>query len=198
MQTSSSWKRAAQRFFGGVAMPIYLSYRLAARVGDPDEAFWSFSQALSMFPGKTGSFLRNAFFRRAMTACHPDVTIQFGTLFSQRDIEIGPNVYIGPQCNIGRCRLEAYCTLGSGVHIMSGKRQHFFGDPQTPIKDQGGVLEKVVIGEDTWIGNGALVMADIGRKCVIGAGAVIAAPVPDYAIMAGNPAKQISQRKADG
>lgn len=187
----------AQWLFGGAVLPIYGVYRLLAWLGKPDETFWSFSQALSMVPGKTGSFLRNAFYRRAMTACHPDVTIQFGTLFSQRDTEIGPSVYIGPQCNIGRCRMEAHCTLGSGVHIMSGKRQHFFGDPQIPIKDQGGVFEKVVIGEDTWIGNGALVMANIGKKCVIGAGAVVAVPVPDYAVMAGNPAKQISQRKSD-
>jgi acetyltransferase-like isoleucine patch superfamily enzyme len=197
MKNTATLKRMAQRGFGVAALPIYGAYRLLARLGDPDETFWTFSQALSLVPGKTGSFLRNAFYRLAMTACHPDVTIQFGTLFSQRDTEIGPSVYIGPQCNIGRCRMEAYCTLGSGVHIMSGKRQHFFGDPQTPIKDQGGVFEKVVIGEDTWIGNGALVMASVGKKCVVGAGAVVAVPVPDYAIMAGNPAKQISQRKAD-
>jgi acetyltransferase-like isoleucine patch superfamily enzyme len=196
MDLKSEVKRMLQATFGVVAYPIYAIY-LACSGGSPtDEDFWSFSQFLSLFPGKTGSYLRNGFFRRTMTGCSPEVTIQFGTLFSQRDTEIGPHVYIGPHCNVGRCRLEAFCTLGSGVHIMSGKRQHNFDDPSIPIKDQGGVFEKVVIGEDTWIGNGALVMADVGKKCIIGAGSVVTQPVEDYSVMVGNPAKRIGRRGA--
>ncbi len=77
---------------------------------------------------------------------------------------------------------------------MSGKTQHYFDDIETPIKDQGGEFEKITIGEDCWIGNGALIMANIGKKCVIGAGSVVTHDVPDYSIVAGNPAKVIKKR----
>ncbi len=129
-----------------------------------------------------------------MTHCSTNCAIMFGAIFSQVDIEIGNHVYIGPQCNIGRCRIENFCTLGSGVHIMSGRSQHFFDDLERPIQDQGGFFEKVTIGEDTWIGNGSLIMADIGKKCIIGAGSVVTKDVGDYSIVAGNPAKLIRKR----
>ena len=189
-------KKMMQNVFGCLVYPMFLLYLLLGTFGDKDEVFWSFSQFLSLFPGKTGSYLRNGFFRRTMTRCHPESTIQFGTIFSQRDTEIGAHVYIGPNCNIGRSRIEDYCTLGSNVHIMSGKKQHFFDDPKRPIKDQGGRFEKVSIGEDAWIGNGALIMADVGRKCIVGAGSVVVEPVSDHSIVAGNPAKRIGRRES--
>ena len=75
-----------------------------------------------------------------------------------------------------------------------GKNQHFFYETDTPIKDQGGKFEKIVIGENCWIGNGALVMANIGDHCIIGAGSVVTEDVPAYSIVAGNPARIIKNR----
>lgn len=149
---------------------------------------------LSLLPGKCGSYLRRGFYRWAMARCHCECTILFGTLFAQADTEIGCGVYVGPYCNIGLSRIERDCTLGSNVHIMSGKQQHRFDEISTPVREQGGTLEKIVIGEDTWIGNGALVMANVGRKCVIGAGSVVTRDVPDYSVVAGNPARIIRKR----
>ena len=84
--------------------------------------------------------------------------------------------------------------MGSGVHIMSGKTQHNFSDLDTPIKDQGGEFTKIIIGEDSWIGNGSLIMANIGRHCIVGAGSVVIDDIEDYSIVAGNPAKFIKKR----
>ena len=47
----------------------------------------------------------------------------------------------------------------------------------------------MTIGRDTWVGDRATVLADVGRHCVIGAGAVVTEPIPDYAIAVGVPAK---------
>jgi acetyltransferase-like isoleucine patch superfamily enzyme len=155
----------------------------------------AFSQLLSLIPGKFGSYCRIAFYRVSMTYCNYDCVIGFATIFSQDDTEIGEGVYIGPQCNIGMCKIGKNCLVASGVHIMSGSAQHNFEDVDRPIQEQGGSYAKVEIGEDSWIGNGSLVMANIGKKCIIGAGSVVTKDVADYSIMAGNPAKLIRMRQ---
>ena len=52
----------------------------------------------------------------------------------------------------------------------------------------------MTIGGDSWIGEHAVVMAGVGRHCVIGAGAVVVKPIPDFAIAVGVPAKVIGYR----
>ena len=184
--------------FAAVLMsPLTLLYLMLSKTLNGDSFFASFSQALSLLPGKTGGYLRAGFYRFTMTACSPDARLSFLTLFSQSDTEIGSGVYIGPQCNIGKCKIETGVLLGSGVHIMSGKGQHNFSDLNIPIKDQGGKFEKVSIGENTWVGNGALIMANVGRRCVIAAGAVVVNDIEDYSIVAGNPAKVIKKINED-
>ena len=63
-----------------------------------------------------------------------------------------------------------------------------------PIKQQGGTFHKVTIGSNCWIGNGAIVMADIGDGSIVAAGSVVTEPVPKKAIVGGNPARLIKQR----
>lgn len=176
-----------------IVLPLYCIYRLLAII-DKNGAFAACSQLLSLLPGKTGSYLRNSFFHLTMTHCEQGVVIAFGTLFSQFDTEISHGTYIGPQCNIGSCKIGQDCLFGSGVHVLSGKNQHSIESTDIPIREQGGTLTKINIGEDTWIGNGAIVMADVGNKCVVAAGSVVVHTVEDNQIVAGNPAKVIKQR----
>lgn len=175
--------------------PLLLVYALLCRVGDRNACFASTSQWLSLIPGKSGSYLRAAFYRRTMERCSQDAVISFGTLFSQTSTRIGSGVYIGPQCNIGSSRIGADCLIGSGVHILSGKNQHALDRLDVPVRDQGGVLTMISIGEDTWLGNGAIIMANVGDHCVVGAGAVVTQAVGDYEIVSGNPAVLIRKRR---
>ena len=175
--------------------PIIVLYWLLRTFFKSDSLFSGFSQFLSLLPGKTGAYLRAGFYRYTMTLCSEDAVISFLVLFAQQDTEIESSVYIGPNCNIGSCKIKKNTLLGSGVHIISGKRQHKFDDPDVLIKDQGGVFEKITIGEDCWIGNGALILANIGNKCVVGSGSVVTNEIPAYSIVAGNPAKIIMSRK---
>lgn len=174
-------------------LPIYLVYRALSML-DKNSAFAASSQFMSLIPGKLGSYLRNSFYHLTMTHCDQGVVIGFGTLFSQVDTEIAHGTYIGPQCNVGSCKIGRDCLFGSGVHILSGKHQHNIDSTDVPIQEQGGVLTKITIGEDTWIGNGAIVMADIGKKCVVAAGSVVVHTVGDNQIVAGNPASVVRER----
>lgn len=176
-----------------IMLPLTLIYFVLSYLLKSDSLFASFSQLLSLLPGKLSCYLRAGFYRFAMQYCHPNARTSFLALFSHRDTEIGSDVYIGPQCNIGKCKIESGVLLGSGVHIMSGKGQHNFSDLNTPIKDQGGTFEKVTIGENSWIGNGALIMANVGMRCVVAAGSVVINDIEDFAIVAGNPAKVIKK-----
>uniref|UniRef100_UPI0030C84C11 acyltransferase n=1 Tax=Ningiella ruwaisensis TaxID=2364274 RepID=UPI0030C84C11 len=152
------------------------------------------SQFLSLFPGKVGAYLRAAFYRLALRHCDAHALISFGTILSQTDTSIGSGVYIGPQCNIGKCEIGNDTLLGSGVHIMSGKQQHNFEDLNTPIREQGGAFSLIRIGKDCWIGNGALIMANVGDKSIVAAGSVVTSDVPAKSIVAGNPAKVVKCR----
>jgi virginiamycin A acetyltransferase len=162
-----------------------------------DGIFLFATQLLSLIPGILGSYLRVAFNRFAMSHCDIECMIGFATLFSQIDTEIHKGVYIGPQCNIGMCSIGKDTLIASGVHIMSGSKQHHFDNLDLPVQQQGGLFEKIQIGEDCWIGNGSLIMANIGDKCIVGAGSVVISDLPDYSIAVGNPARVIKSRIED-
>ncbi len=55
---------------------------------------------------------------------------------------------------------------------------------------------RVQIGHDAWIGHGAIILPGrtVGIGAVVAAGAVVSKDVPDYAIVAGVPAKLIKAR----
>ncbi len=148
--------------------PCLLIYFLLRPISRKDELFAGFSQFYSLFPGQYGIYLRRNFYRFTMTHLGQNVVIGFGTLFSHQDIEIGDNVYIGPQCNVGLCKIGAECLIGSGVHILSGSKQHSYREKK-PLRNTQGSFLKITIGRNTWIGNQALLMSNVGDDCVIGA-----------------------------
>ena len=54
-------------------------------------------------------------------------------------------------------------------------------------------------GETIWIGAGATILPGVcvGRHAVVGAASVVTKDVPDYAVVAGNPARVIKYLDAD-
>src|SRR5262249_7240020 len=104
-------------------------------------------------------------------------------------------VYIGPYCVLGAVTLEDDVLLGSQVSVMNGAAQHGIDRLDIPIRDQPGTWPRVTVGCDSWIGDRAVVQADVGQHCVVGAGAVVTKPIPDYAIAAGVPARVLRSRK---
>lgn len=188
-------KRGTKNLFLLLMLPAFLLYGLLATVGGKDATFQSFSQCLSLIPGKLGIYMRAAFYRLACPETSDEISVGFLTVFSHWDTTIRKGVYIGPQCNIGKCTIGERALLGSGVHVLSGSRQHGFSDPDKPIQEQRGTFEKIAIGSDCWLGNQALVMASVPKGSIIAAGTVYIREFDEEAaIFAGNPAKVIKHR----
>jgi acetyltransferase-like isoleucine patch superfamily enzyme len=177
-----------------VMAPALLSFVVRRATVGPERALEGSMQALALVPGLTGEYLRRAFLSRVISHCAPSATIQFGTLFSQAGAYVDENVYVGPRCHIGLAHLERDVLLAAGVHITSGQATHGTDDPNRPIRDQPGALTMVRIGEGTWVGSAAIILADVGKHCVIGAGSVVTKPLPDYVVAAGVPARVIRSR----
>lgn len=194
MNMRHTLKRILKTVFIILTLPLYILFLLLSQLGNADSTFQGFSQAISIIPGKLGIYIRAAFYRLACPDTSDEILIGFMTVFSHQDTSIHKGVYIGPQCNIGKCTIGENTLLGSGVHILSGSKQHHFEDIDKPIQEQGGTYEKVSIGADCWLGNLAIVMANVESQSIIAAGSVVTKPVEAKSIMAGNPARKIKTR----
>lgn len=111
-----------------------------------------------------------------------------GALFIGSNTRIGiGSVLIGP------------VTIGNDVrlaqNVVCSGLNHSYQDISTPIWRQAVTTSPITVGDETWIGSNAVIVAgvSIGKHCVIAAGSVITKSIPDYTVAAGNPAQIIKQ-----
>ena len=187
-------KRTVKSIFLIIAYPLFLWFLVVRTLTGSDNCFATFSQFLSLVPGKIGTYLRAAFYHLACPDTSDDIYVGFQTLLSHRNTSIAHGVYIGPQCNIGMCSIGEHTLIGSGVHVLSGSRQHDFSDSNTPIQKQGGVFEKIAIGSDCWAGNASIIMAPLANQTIVAAGSVVTKLSNPGDILVGNPARPIRNR----
>lgn len=178
-----------------VTAPLWIAALAERRIGRSDGCFAACSEILSLVPGRVGVYLRRSFYGLTLDRCGLDAHIGFGTTLAHPQAAIGRGVYVGNRCSIGRAVIEDHATIGSNVDILSGRWQHGFDDPETPVQSQPGQYQTTRIGRNAWIGNSAVVMADVGPACVIGAGSVVVHSVPAGAVAVGNPAA-VKRRRA--
>lgn len=110
---------------------------------------------------------------------------------------IGDNVHISRDVIIASAfciRIGSHVTIGPRVSIYDNN--HNFQNPCCSVMQQGLSGAPVTIAEYAWIGAHAVVLpgVTIGRGAIVGAGAVVTKDVPEYAIVAGVPAKIVGQR----
>ena len=178
--------------------PAAACFHLHRRITDDDSAFASWTQLMSLLPGTTGVWLRRAFFVAAARHCGSNVCVSFGTVFSSRNVSLGDHTYIGHFCSLGDVAIESDVLIASHVSIMNGLHQHGTERFDIPVREQPGRYEPITIGQDSWIGEHATVAATVGKHCVIGAGALVLKPIPDFAIAVGVPARIVGDRRESG
>ncbi len=188
-------KHLARALAAALTLPAVASMLLRGLVVGRDQAFQGSTEWLALIPGLTGEYLRRAFLAWTSAGCGPDSVIGFGTVFSTTRVRIDANAYVGPQCNIGWAHIERDALLASGVHVPSGPDTHGTARLDIPIRDQPGAHRRVRIGEGAWIGNAAVIMADVGSHAIVGAGSVVTRPIPDFAVAAGVPARVMRSRR---
>lgn len=188
-------KSAVRAASTAAMLPALMAYAITCVCCDKEGVFAAFSQFLCQFPGKTGVYLRLAFYRQTASKCDVDVSIGYGTIFSSSSIAIGRSAYIGNYCSIGNVTIEDDVLIASHVSLMNGTRQHRIERLDIPVREQVGEFPPITIGRDSWIGEKAIVSANVGKHCVVGAGAVVLTDLPDYAIAVGIPARIIGDRR---
>jgi virginiamycin A acetyltransferase len=190
-------KGLARLLATAAVLPAMGSFLLRRAMFGADRALEGSTQAFALVPGSTGVYLRRAFLSMTIAHCDRTAEVHFGTLLSQAGTRIDANVYVGPRCHLGLVHIERDVLLAAGVHVPSGAGTHEITDVDRPIREQPTRRTMVRIGEGTWIGSSAVVMADVGRHCVIGAGSVVTKPLPDYVVAAGVPARVIRSRRPE-
>lgn len=126
-----------------------------------------------------------------------------------REFHIGKWTYGWPEVHRWRSTQQlsigSFCSIAAGVKILLGGEHRIDFVSTYPFGQFFGTTDKnahewsrgdVIIGNDVWIGHGAVILSGsrIGDGAVIGANSLVKGEIPPYAIAAGNPARVMRYR----
>lgn len=108
-------------------------------------------------------------------------------------VRIGKGTSIGPQSSLqagsqGKISIGDRCAVAAYTRIICPTH-----DPDALPVASVGINRSVKIGDDVWIGTGAIILpgVTIGDRSIVAAGAVVAKDVPSDVLVGGVPARTI-------
>jgi maltose O-acetyltransferase len=122
--------------------------------------------------------------------------------------DYGSNIHLGRGCffnfncivlDVCEVRIGSFCLFGPAVQVYTPMHPTDFMQRRPDSNDIAKVAKEfgkpVTIGDDVWIGGGAIICpgVTIGSRTVIGAGSVVTRDIPDDVFAAGNPCHVIRQ-----
>lgn len=178
-----------------LVLPLVIPTRLEQWLISPhtEMVYNTCAQFVALLPGMPGAFLRRAFYSLTLQECSDHCHIGFGTIVSHRTAIIKDHVYIGSYALIGAAQLLEHSLIGSRVSILSGRALHILEEDGTWSAYSPDRLEQVTVGKNVWIGEGAIIVANIGEGCMIGAGSVVTTDTKPQVVMSGNPARFVKK-----
>jgi len=184
-------KRYVKAIANALFIVVMLPGALLAGFGRFGAMFDFFSRLFSFVPGLLGVYARRAFYVMTLQSCSMKTCVSFGSFFAHREATIEDGVYIGSYCIIGRAHIGRNTQIASGVHVLSGQHQHVRDAAGNIRGSESGSFQEIHIGANSWIGTAAVIMADVGEGSTIGAGSVVARPIPPGVVAVGSPARVI-------
>ncbi len=112
-------------------------------------------------------------------------------------IKMGLRTFNGEFCVFG---CNSSIDIGDNVMIAQAvtirDTDHCSDSLTIPMIDQGIVTTPVIVGDDVWIGHGAVILrgVTIGTGSIIAAGSVVRSDVPPFSIVGGVPARILKTR----
>jgi acetyltransferase-like isoleucine patch superfamily enzyme len=142
--------------------------------------------------------------KHKISTCGTNVSIPASVLLFGNRLRIGNNVYLGEDdifmCSRADIQIGDNVMFGPRVTLVTGDhRINVIGKYMVSIKDNEKEADNdlpIIIEGDNWIGAHVLILkgVTVGEGSVIAGGSVVTRDVPEYSIVAGNPAKVIKKR----
>lgn len=164
--------------------------------------YYGFAQYLP----KSGNFfnlggnIRYALCKRIFKKCGKKVNIERRAWFGTGvDVEIGDCSGIGVNSHIfNNTIIGKNVMMGPNCYML--EKTHIFDRVDIPMMCQGSWTDfkrdKVIIGDDVWIGRDVMIIGsrEIKTGSIVGARCVLSKSFPEYSIIGGNPSKVIRSR----
>ncbi|WP_284699819.1 sugar O-acetyltransferase [Chitinolyticbacter albus] len=138
---------------------------------------------------------RHAMLPQLVASCGEETNVAAPFMLARgRDVHLGRRVFINAGVTIAAAapvRIGDYTLIAPHVQI------HAVTHPVDPMERQRWAFwsRPITIGENVWIGAGAIICAGvtIGDHSVIGAGSVVTRDIPPCVLAAGNPCRVVRE-----
>ena len=156
-------------FFGSYGLPSYIGKPVF--IGNFKRIF--IGKRVRIFPGARIEVLNDA-----------------SSITFKDNISIGQNLHI---TSGGKLIIGSNTTIAENVYISN--IDHSYQEIDVHILEQPNMIKETLIGENCFIGFGAVIQAGtiLGKQCVVGANAVVRGGFPDNSVIVGVPAKVVKR-----